>query len=125
MNNVESSHLPVFLELKRGIALNESTPGSKGTTSIKYAIDRNNCKDYFQILSNNIENGCFEEFESELQNPEKGVNELLSLFETAVLNCSDTFKKTRKNNHTKVNKDWLDEQCKKTKKLVKANQNTF
>ena len=71
-------YLPVFLELERRIALNESTPGSKGTTSIKYTIDRNNCEDYFQTLSNNIENGYFAEFESELQNPEKGVNELVS-----------------------------------------------
>ena len=125
VNNVESSHLPVFLELKRSIVLNESTPVSKGTTRIKYTIDKNNCEDYFQTLANNIEKGCFDEFESELQNPEKGVNELLSLFETAVLNCSETFKKTWKNNHTKVNKDWFDEQCKNTKKIVKANQNTF
>ena len=61
----------MFLELKRSIVLNESTPVSKGTTSIKYTIDKNNCEDYFQTLANNIEKGCFDEFESELQNPEK------------------------------------------------------
>ena len=125
VNNVESSHFPVFLELKINVSFLNSPDSLRTGTSIKYKIDSQNCDDYFHTLSNKIEDGCFDEFETGLQNPDLDINSILSLFEDAILKCSETYKKTRKNGYKKAKKDWFDEQCKNIKQIVKANQKAF
>jgi len=127
ISEVESSHLPVYLKLKSfvNISLTEQNYGHTPDSIVKYNIDIRNSDAYFQTLYENIENGCFDEFEKELHNPESSTDKVLSIFENTVMNCSEKFKKSKKNKNFKPNRDWYDKQCKLKKLSVRANHRAF
>ena len=127
ITDVESSHLPVYLKLKSFVNISLTDPNYVPTpdSNVKYNIDVRNSEAYFQTLYENIENGCFDEFEEELRNPESSTDKILSIFENTVMNCSEKFKKSKKNNKYKPNRDWYDKQCKQKKQSVRANHRAF
>ena len=77
-----------------------------------YGINKTNCENYLQCLSESILQGSFEQLDNMLNDSHTDVTTIVSEFETRLLECSKIFKKVRRPFVHKRNKPWFDRDCK-------------
>ena len=71
-------------------------------------INKTNCENYLQCLSESILQGSFEQLDNMLNDSHTDVTTIVSDFETRLLECSEIFKKVRRPFVHKRNKPWFD-----------------
>jgi hypothetical protein len=125
LSHAESCHSPIYIELAAKQNTSKASKDLNLADKTWYKINENNSGGYLQNMSENIENGCFDTFESLLGNGDSSIDVVLKSLEDAILQCTEIYKRCQKRDSIKQNKDWFDKECKQQKGVVNSNLRLF